>query len=162
MNIFNYHAAQLSQFLGQVTLPLIEMDQFERPRPRWFKLQSKPGHDKKDKDRGELEIRVSFTVKAGSLSDLSKKDGKKVSSSGGVGGSLLSLGSIDKRKSLSKFAKSLGSRMHVTGKKKKKDKGDDSDSFSGSFSSLGTPNLSLKNSSRSSGIGISNADPGKR
>lgn len=135
------------------------MDQFERPRARWFKLQSKPGHDKKDKERGELEIKISFTVKAGSLSDLSKKDKQKASLSSGVGGSLLSLGSAEKRKSLSKFAKSLGAKMHVTGKKKK-DKNSDSDSFSGSFSSLGTPSMGLRNSTRSSGFGHSNADPG--
>lgn len=150
---------RLSKFLGQISLPLNEMDQFERPRARWFKLQSKPGHDKKDKDRGELEIKISFTVKAGSLSDLSKKEKQKASMSSGVGGSLLSLGSAEKRKSLAKFAKSLGSKMHVTGKKKK-DKNSDSDSFSGSFSSLGTPSMGLRNSTRSSGIGHSNADPG--
>lgn len=142
-----------------MSLPLNEMDQFERPRARWYKLQSKPGHDKKDKDRGELEIKISFTVKAGSLSDLSKKDKQKASLSSGVGGSLLSLGSAEKRKSLSKFAKSLGAKMHVTGKKKK-DKNSDSDSFSGSFSSLGTPSMGLRNSTRSSGFGNSNADPG--
>lgn len=136
------------------------MDQFERPRSRWYKLMAKPGHDKKDKDRGELEIRTAFTVKAGSLSDLSKKEKNKSSLtniSGGVGGSLLSLGTLEKRKSLKKFAKSLGSKMHVTGKKKK-DKSDDSDSYSGSFSSLGTPSMGLKNNRNSSNLG--NADPG--
>lgn len=136
------------------------MDQYERPRSRWFKLQSKPGQEKKDKDRGELEIRTAFTVKAGSLSDLSKKDKNKSSLSnitGNVGGSLLSLGAIEKRKSLKKFAKSLGSKMHVTGKKKK-DKGDDSDSYTGSFSSIGTPNLGL--SKRGSFRDDKNADPG--
>lgn len=138
------------------------MDQFERPRSRWFKLLSKPGQDKKDKDRGELEVRTQFTVKAGSLSDLSKKDKNKSSLSNianNVGGSLLSLGQIEKRKSLKKFAKSLGTKMHVTGRKKK-DKGEnDTDSYTGSFSSLGTPSLSVKHknlSFRNDG----NADPG--
>ena len=151
----------IDEFLGQVTLPLNEFDQFERPRSRWYKLQSKPGHEKKkDKDRGELEIRTSFTVKAGSIGDLSKKDKNKSSLSNianGVGGSLLSLGTLEKRKSLKKFAKSLGSKMHVTGKKKK-DKSDDSDSYSGSFSSLGTPNMSIKNTRNLGNLG--NADPG--
>lgn len=136
------------------------MDQFERPRSRWFKLQSKPGHDKKDKDRGELEVRTAFTVKAGSLSDLNKKDKTKSSLSniaGGVGGSLLSLGTLEKRKTLKKFAKSLGSKMHVTGKKKK-EKSDDSDSYSGSFSSIGTPNMGTRSSRNMGNIG--NADPG--
>lgn len=151
----------LDEFLGQVSLPLNEFDQFERPRSRWYKLQSKPGHDKKkDKDRGELEIRTSFTVKAGSIGDLSKKEKNKSSLSnigGAVSGSLLSLGTLEKRKSLKKFAKSLGSKMHVTGKKKK-DKSDDSDSYSGSFSSLGTPSMGMKNSRNMANLG--NADPG--
>lgn len=73
------------------------------------------------------------------------------------GGSLLSLGTLEKRKSLKKFAKSLGSKMHVTGKKKK-DKSDDSDSYSGSFSSIGTPSMGIKNNRNSANIG--NADPG--
>lgn len=153
----------LDEFLGQVTLPLNQMDQFERPRSRWFKLLSKPGQEKKDKDRGDLEIRTAFTVKAGSLSDLSKKDKNKSSLNniaGNKGGSLLSLGTIEKRKSLKKFAKSLGSKMHVTGRKKK-DKGEnnDTDSYTGSFSSLGTPSLGIKQRN-SSFRNESNADPG--
>lgn len=149
----------MDEFLGQVTLPLNQMDQFERPRSRWFKLQSKPGQEKKDKDRGELELRTTFTVKAGSLSDLSKKDKNKSSLSNikeAVGGSLLSLGALEKRKSLKKFAKSLGTKMHVTGKKKK-DKGEDTESYTGSFSSIGTPNLGMK---RGSFRDDKNADPG--
>lgn len=149
----------MDEFLGQVTLPLNQMDQFERPRSRWFKLQSKPGQEKKDKDRGELELRTAFTVKAGSLSDLSKKDKNKSSLNNitnAVGGSLLSLGALEKRKSLKKFAKSLGTKMHVTGKKKK-DKGEDTDSYTGSFSSIGTPNLGMK---RGSFRNDKNADPG--
>lgn len=121
----------MDEFLGQVTLPLNEMDAYERPRPRWYKLQSKPGKEKKDKDRGELEIRVAFTVKAGSLTDLSKKE-KNKSSTLGLGGSLLSINTLEKRKSLKKFAKSIGSKMHISGKKKDKD----TDSISSSISSL--------------------------
>lgn len=148
----------MDEFLGQVTLPLNQMDQFERPRSRWFKLQSKPGQEKKDKDRGELEVRTAFTVKAGSLSDLSKKEKTKSSFSNiAGGGSLLSLGTLEKRKTLKKFAKSLGSKMHITGKKKK-EKSDDSDSYSGSFSSIGTPSMVVKNSRNMGNIG--NADPG--
>ncbi|XP_055302622.1 rab11 family-interacting protein 2 [Sitodiplosis mosellana] len=121
----------MDEFLGQVTLPLNEMDAYERPRARWYKLQSKPGKEKKHKDRGELEARVAFTVKAGSLTDLSKKE-KNKSSTLGLGGSLLSLNTLEKRKSLKKFAKSIGSKMHITGKKKDKD----TDSISSSISSL--------------------------
>lgn len=100
----------MDEFLGQVTLPLFDMDAYERPRSRWYKLNSKPGKEKKDKDRGELEVRVAFTVKAGSLTDLSKKE-KNKSSTLGLGGSLLSLGTLEKRKGLKKFAKSLGSKV---------------------------------------------------
>lgn len=100
----------MDEFLGQVTLPLNEMDAYERPQSRWYKLQSKPGKEKKDKERGDLEVRIAFTVKAGSLTDLSKKE-KNKSSTLGLGGSLLSLGTLEKRKSLKKFAKSLGSKV---------------------------------------------------
>lgn len=137
------------------------MDQYERPRSRWHKLQSKPGKEKK-KERGELEIRIAFTVKAGSLSDLSKKDKNKSSLSNiaaNVGGSLLSLGTLEKRKGLKKFAKSLGNKVHLSGKKKKdKNSEVDSDSFSGSFSSVGTPGLREKKMKPGNGNG--NADPG--
>lgn len=39
-----------------------------------YQLESKPGssEEKKEKKRGELEVRIQFTVKAGSLTDLSK------------------------------------------------------------------------------------------
>lgn len=121
----------MDEFLGQVTLPLNEMDAYERPRSRLYKLQSKPGKEKKDKERGDLEVRVAFTVKAGSLTDLSKKE-KNKSSTLGLGGSLLSLNTLEKRKSLKKFAKSIGSKMHISGKKKDKD----TDSISSSISSL--------------------------
>ena len=77
---------------------------------RWYPLECKPGQKKNDY-RGDLEVRVGFTVIAsdkvgGSVSDLSKK--KKGSSSsinkvaGTIGGSLISLGS--KPKSLKKIA----------------------------------------------------------
>lgn len=38
----------------------------------------KPGKEKK-KDRGELEVKISFIVKSGSLSNLSKKEKHKSS-----------------------------------------------------------------------------------
>lgn len=93
------------------------MDVYEQPRSRWCQLQSKQGKDNK-KDRGELEIRVSFTVKAGSLKDLSKAGKSRTSIPNLVGGSLLSLGTLDKRKSL----KSLKSLTKSLGNKLKKNK----------------------------------------
>jgi len=155
----------IDEFLGQVILPLNEMDVYERPRARWFTLHSKPGKEKK-KERGELEIRISFTVKAGSLTDLNKKDKHKSSLSqitSNVGGSLLSIGSLEKRKSLKKFAKSMGSKMHITGKSKK-DKAVDHNAYTDSVNSLNTitnDNNSYKtidhNTSRQT---FNDADPG--
>lgn len=149
----------MDEFLGQVTLPLNEMDAYERPQSRWYKLQSKPGKEKKDKERGELEVRIAFTVKAGSLTDLSKKE-KNKSSTLGLGGSLLSLGTLEKRKSLKKFAKSLGSKVHISGKSKK-DKANDNDSISGSVSSISTPGSGPFPERRfGGGQAVGEADPG--
>lgn len=147
----------IDEFLGQVVLPLSDMDVYERPRSRWFTLQSKPGKEKK-KERGELEIRVAFTVKAGSLSDLSKKEKNKTSKSSNVGGSLLSLGALEKRKGLKKFAKSLGSRMHISGKSKKDKNLGDNESINDSMSSIGTPTSGYM--SRNSRQTVDDADPG--
>ncbi|XP_058127741.1 rab11 family-interacting protein 1 [Anopheles ziemanni] len=135
----------MDEFLGRVVLPLNEMDVYERPRSRWHKLESKDREKKKEKERGELEVRISFTVKAGSLTDLSKKEKSKSSISNlasSVGGSLLSIGAIEKRKGLKKIAKSIGSKMHISGlgKGKGKESGggpdDGSSMYSGSYSSL--------------------------
>lgn len=115
-----HKGAVVDDFLGQVTLPLNEMDVYERPRQRWYRLEAKPGHEKKDKERGELEVRIAFTVnpETGSTADLSKKSGSRL----GLGGSLLSLGGEggDKRKKMKNFAKSLGSRLHLNGSGKGK------------------------------------------
>lgn len=151
----------LDEFLGQVTLPLNEMDCYDRPRSKWFKLESKPGKEKK-KERGELEAKITFTVKSGSLTDLSKKEKHKSSIgqlANSVGGSLLSIGTIEKRKGIKKFAKSLGSKMHLNGKKKNKDVMEgDVDSTSGSFASIGTPNSNP--GLRRYGQRLGEADPG--
>lgn len=151
----------VDEFLGRVAIPLSDFDVYERPKNRWYKLESKVGKENK-KDRGELEVKIAFTVKAGSLTDLSKKD-KHKSSMGqlsqvaqSVGGSLLSIGSLEKRKGLKKFAKSIGSKINI--KHKKKDNGDDVSS--GSVSSLkkrsGLYENTLKNSKQTAG----DADPG--
>lgn len=126
--------------LGQVTIPLKDLDVYERPKNRWYTLQGKPGKEN-DKNRGELEVRIAFTVKEGSLTDLSKKDKHKSSLSSlahNVGGSLMSIGSIEKRKGIKKFAKNLGSKINLT----KKDKKSDSSSLSGSIGNLKGSTLS--------------------
>lgn len=151
----------VDEFLGRVTIPLNSLDIYERPKNKWYPLQSKPGKEGKAKERGELEVKIGFTVKSGSLTNLSKKE-KHKSSVGqlsqvaqSVGGSLLSIGSIDKRKGIKKFAKSIGSKMHLKGKKKDIDEGD---SLSiGSVGSLKRRNGSLGITSKQT---IEDADPG--
>jgi len=114
----------VDQFLGVVRIPLADFDVYERPRSRWYDLKSKPGKDK-NKPRGKLEVRVSFLVKAGSLTDLSKKRqssmGQLSQLAHSVGGSLLSIGSIERRKGTSKPAmllevrRSKSNDKHMTG-----------------------------------------------
>lgn len=150
------------QFLGQVSIPLSKFDVYETPRNKWYKLENKPGKDN-TKDRGEIEVKIGFTVKEGSLNDLTKKD-KHKSSMGqlsavaqNVGGSLMSIGSLEKRKGLKKFAKNLGSKMHLNKKEKK-----DTSSLNGSSNSLNINKSSTTNSpfrTQSKQV-IGEADPG--
>ncbi|KAG7310998.1 hypothetical protein JYU34_003851 [Plutella xylostella] len=120
--------------LGQVSIPLKDLEVYDRPRSRWYTLQGKSGKEN-DKNRGELEVKIGFTVKEGSLTDLSKKDKHKSSLSSlaqNVGGSLMSIGSIEQRKGIKKFANKLGSKLNLN----KKDKKSDSSSLSGSIGNL--------------------------
>lgn len=118
----------IDQFLGTVSIPLSSLAVHERPKCRWYKLEGKPGKERgKDKERGELEVRIAFTVKAstGSLMDLSKKEKHKSSMgqlSSKIGGSLLSLGSSEKRAGLKQIAKTIGKK--VSGKKRDANGGD--------------------------------------
>lgn len=153
------HRNQLAidEFLGTVSIPLSTFDVYERPKSRWYKLEGKPGKEKgKDKERGELEVRVAFTVKAsaGSLTDLSKKEKHKSSLghlSNVVGGSLLSLGSSERKLGIKQIAKSISKKVS---KKKRDSNGGDGASESGSKESI---NHSPFSSSKSS---FSNVDPG--
>lgn len=161
----------LDDFLGNVVLPLNEMDVYDIPRPKWYPLKNKPGKEN-NKNRGELELRIGFTVKEGTASDLSKKESHKsslgqiTSSSSTKTGSLLSINTLEKRKNLKKFAKSLGSKMHITGKKdKRKAGGDDSGSISGSISGsvsnmFGTPTMNSRKPLHARGQNVDEADPG--
>ncbi|XP_034949133.1 rab11 family-interacting protein 2 [Chelonus insularis] len=113
----------VDEFLGMVCIPLSSFDVYERPRNRWYTLESKPGKEN-TKERGELEVKIGFIVKAGSLTDLTRKERHKSSlgqlstAAQSIGGSLLSIGSLEKRKGLKKLAKSIGNR--VKGKSKNK------------------------------------------
>lgn len=44
---------------------------------RWYPLRSKNGQD--NKERGSLQVKIAFTVKSGSLLDLSKKEKHRLS-----------------------------------------------------------------------------------
>lgn len=133
LKVFNHDLIK-DQLLGQVSIPLAGLDVYETPRSRWYALQGKQGKEN-TKKRGDLEVGISFTVKHDSLSDLGKKEKHKSSLSSvaqNIGGSLMSIGSLEKRKGLKKFAKKLGSKMNLN----KKDKNSDSASLDGSSSNL--------------------------
>ncbi|KAK9497246.1 hypothetical protein O3M35_004602 [Rhynocoris fuscipes] len=116
LTALHHNLIGIDEFLGRVCLPLNEMDVYERPKNRWFKLKDKAG--KETKERGELEVKVAFIVKAGSLSDLSKKEkhrsslGQLSHAAQSFGGSLISIGSLDKRKGLKKFASKISHKLN--------------------------------------------------
>ncbi|XP_018578954.1 rab11 family-interacting protein 2 isoform X2 [Anoplophora glabripennis] len=150
----------VDEFLGRVAIPLNSLDIYERPKNKWYPLKSKPGKEGKNKERGKLEVKIQFTVRAGSLTNLSKKE-KHKSSIGhvaqSVGGSLMSLGSAERRKGIKKFAKSIGSKMNLKGKKKGGHSEDDASSI-GSVGSLKIRSNNLgKFRSRQT---LEDADPG--
>ncbi|XP_052862649.1 rab11 family-interacting protein 1 isoform X2 [Anopheles cruzii] len=168
LTALHHNSVGMDEFLGRVVLPLNVMDIYDlTPRSRWYKLESK-GKDrerKKEKERGELEVRISFTVKAGSLTDLSKKVTSKSSISNlasSVGGSLVSIAALEKRKGLKKLAKSLGSKMHIPaiGRKGGKER-TDGVSEDGSYSGSGSGRTSggvIKSAGSQQTFG--DADPG--
>lgn len=131
LTVYHRNALGLDEFLGQVQLPLSDFDVYERPRNRWHKLRGKPEKDRKkgEKERGELEARVAFTVKSGDLLDVSteKKKNKSITSLKNLGGSLMSLGNKEKA-NIKSFAKSVSHKIdkiaHKPGKKKSKTKDD--------------------------------------
>nr|XP_023017515.1 rab11 family-interacting protein 1 isoform X2 [Leptinotarsa decemlineata] len=150
----------IDEFLGRVAIPLNTLDIYERPKNKWYTLQSKQGKEGKKKERGRLEVKIGFTVKAGSLTNLSKKEKHKSSLSQvaqSVGGSLMSLGSAEKRKGIKKFAKSIGSKMNLKGKKK-----DGGSEYEGSsIGSVGSLNIRSGNLEKfKSRQTLEDADPG--
>eukprot|EP00092_Neocalanus_flemingeri_P034882 GFUD01037957.1.p1 GENE.GFUD01037957.1~~GFUD01037957.1.p1 ORF type:complete len:562 (-),score=174.41 GFUD01037957.1:111-1796(-) len=114
----------VDEFLGQISLPLRDFDVYETPKSKWFTLKCKPGKLKTDY-RGELEVKVEFTVKAnptvgGSVADLTKKNKGSISSlnkvAGSIGGSLMSLKGKEK-KNIKKTAKSVRHKVEQIGEK---------------------------------------------
>ena len=92
---------------------------------RWYPLVCKPGQNKEGY-RGELELKLGFTVKAtennagGSVADLRRGTKGSLTSlnkvAGTLGGSLLSLGGKE-RKNIKKLAKSVGKKVEKVGEK---------------------------------------------
>jgi len=108
----------VDEFLGQISLPLKDFDVYERPKSSWHTLKCKPGKTKTEY-RGELNVKIGFTVKAnnvdgGSVADLRKKNKGSISSltkvGGSISGSLMSIGSKEK-KNIKKFAKSMSHKV---------------------------------------------------
>lgn len=127
LTVLHRNLLGVDEFLGQVTLPLKDFDVYERPKTKWYPLKCKPGQSKNDY-RGELEVRLGFTVKAsesvgGSTADLTKKNKGSLSSlnkvAGNIGGSLMSLGNKEK-KNIKKLAKSVTHKVEKVGEKAKK------------------------------------------
>uniref|UniRef100_A0A8D8YAD4 Rab11 family-interacting protein 5 n=1 Tax=Cacopsylla melanoneura TaxID=428564 RepID=A0A8D8YAD4_9HEMI len=144
----------VDEFLGQVSIPLNEMDIYERPRNRWYKLKNKPGKEE-NKERGEIEAKITFTVRSGSLSNLSKKEKHKSSlgaisqAASSIGGSLMSINS--EKRGLKKFAKSIGNKMI------RKDKKLGSNGTLGSSKNLSSSTLCINLPSKQI---VGDADPG--
>ncbi|KAK3583265.1 hypothetical protein CHS0354_011152 [Potamilus streckersoni] len=64
VEVFVMHRGLLSdEFLGYVSVPLWEYSIYDRPRNQWLQLRGKP-HKPDNKNRGELEVRVTFHVKS--------------------------------------------------------------------------------------------------
>jgi len=105
----------IDTFLGCVSIPLAELDVYDRPKNKWYELQDRQGRPK-HKERGQLEVKIGFSVRPGSLNDVSKKDGRRGSLgqlsqvAHNMGGSLASIGSVDK-KSFKKLAKSITKKI---------------------------------------------------
>uniref|UniRef100_A0A2S2QNM3 Rab11 family-interacting protein 1 n=1 Tax=Sipha flava TaxID=143950 RepID=A0A2S2QNM3_9HEMI len=150
LSVLHRNFLGIDQFLGQTTIPLADIDVYERPKSKWYPLKSKNGQE--NKDRGELQVKIAFTVKSGSLLDLSKKEKHRLSvgqlshTASNISGSLMSISSVDK-KSFKKLAKT------ITGKIKREKKIQEISSSS--------INLSLENPNKiKSSQARDDADPG--
>ncbi|XP_060066740.1 rab11 family-interacting protein 1-like [Ylistrum balloti] len=58
------HRGLLSDdFIGYATIPLSDYKVFDRPKSQWVKLRGKPHKAADNKNRGELEVKLTFQVK---------------------------------------------------------------------------------------------------
>lgn len=104
LTVFHQNFTGVDEFLGTVSLPLSSFDVYQHPRAKWYQLKSKAGQENKTKLRGDIEVRIAFTVKSGSMLDLSRKDklrdslGQLSNAAQTFGGSLLNLGGREKKR----------------------------------------------------------------
>ncbi|XP_069133997.1 rab11 family-interacting protein 2-like isoform X1 [Argopecten irradians] len=86
------HRGLLSDdFIGYATIPLSDYKVFDRPKSQWVKLRGKPHKPPDNKNRGELEVKLTFQVKnrtqeevAPSLKKLSSNSLKSIASAVGL------------------------------------------------------------------------------
>lgn len=120
LTVLTHNFLGVDNFLGCVTIPLAELDFYDRPKNKWYELQDRHGKAK-TKERGELEVKIGFSVKPDSVNEVSKKDSRRASLgqlshvAQNMGGSLVSISSVDK-KSFKKLAKTITKKI----KKEKK------------------------------------------
>ena len=102
--------------------PAQDYDVYEKARARWSPLLCKPGQAKTSY-RGELEVKLAFTVKAsqagsqmGSLTSLNKRARGSLTSLNRMGGSLLSIGGKERR-SITAMARHVGQKVERAGEK---------------------------------------------
>ncbi|XP_065216479.1 rab11 family-interacting protein 1 isoform X2 [Planococcus citri] len=111
LTVLTHNFLGVDNFLGCVNIPLADLDVYDRPKNKWYELQDRQGKPK-TKDRGELEVKIGFSVQPGNGTDVNKRDPRRASlgqlshAAQNVGGSLASITSVDK-KSFKKLAKTI-------------------------------------------------------
>ncbi|CAC5368715.1 RAB11FIP1_2_5 [Mytilus coruscus] len=79
------HRGMLSDdFIGYCSVPLWHYKVYERPSSQWIQLQGKPNKTPDNKYRGEIEVRVAFSVKSKQEEAASNLNKKKSSSIKGL------------------------------------------------------------------------------
>ncbi|CAL1295560.1 unnamed protein product [Larinioides sclopetarius] len=79
LTVYHRNILGLEEFLGQTSISLRGIENFDRPFTRWYTLKGK-SEKSEEKERGEIEVRIAFIVQrckdTQSLNDLSFKKKK--------------------------------------------------------------------------------------
>ncbi|GIY06700.1 hypothetical protein CDAR_578052 [Caerostris darwini] len=79
LTVYHRNILGLEEFLGQTSISLRGIENFDRPFTKWYTLKGK-AEKSEEKNRGELEVRIAFIVRrcsdTQSLNDLSFKKKK--------------------------------------------------------------------------------------